>query len=187
MSRRATQNKTPNINQPSFAGMNIVSLRLPGIPVKLTSIVTTGLIANEQSMNPNSGTVGIETFSRYTAVFREYRIDSIRMEIIPLGIYTGATYFFFSERQLTTPTFYEAFTQEATLLKNNEQLAKNKFLTWKNSDYSDSTWTTTGVNLAPCFFETYTDNANLGSPVAATELYLLRPTYYLRFRGLSST
>jgi hypothetical protein len=185
--RRATQNKTPSQRSLPVSGQVMVRMSLRGLPLKLTSTVTTGVIADSTALNAASSTLGIPSFNtRFSPMFLEYRINSIKLELIPLGIYTGVTYFFINEKSIGTPTYLDAFTVEASAVKNNEQSTRNFTLHWKNQDFSDAQWVVTSANNFSSYLNTYTDNANLGSPVTATELWIIRPTFDISFRGLAN-
>ena len=185
--RPSGRNIVVNPNRPTFQNMVMSTMRLPGIPVTLTTTVTTGVIASELAFNPNSGVFGVDAFSRFTTVFREYRVGRVSVELIPLALNVGVSAFMISDVSIGTPTNLEAFTQEFKLVKNNEQKPNNLRLRWRNEDYSDASYVLTGTNKAVAYLESYTDNANYGSPTAVTALWLVRPVYEVQFRGLSSS
>lgn len=149
----------------------------------LSTTVTTGLIANEYGIS--IGNVG--AFSRFSNLFDEYRIVSCRIELIPMGIYTGDTAFFFAERTLGTPTPTEANQRHCRRLKNNIQASRNPTMRWSNKDFTDASWSSTGTTVTPVYFYTYTDGANFGAPITVNQLWNNTMTLVMQFRGLKSS
>lgn len=119
-------------------------------------------------------------------MFDEARIIKATFELIPLGINTGVTAFFFSEVNLGTPTLLEAEERNARLLKNNEQSLRNVKMSWTNSDFTDASWTTSTSSPASAYFCFYTDNANYGSPATVTSIFIVRAVLQIQFRGMKS-
>lgn len=187
--RSSKKAKKPTIisltSRPTSSNYPIKTFRLPAAPILLTSVVTTGIINSATIINPVSLITGWS--SRFQSTFDEWRLLSCSIEIIPLGIYTGVTAFFYSEESLGTPTLNEATERSAKFIKNNEQEGKNRVMTWRTDDYTDATFRATSTGFGAITFNVYTDNANLGSPTSATQLFIIRPLLTVQFRGLAST
>lgn len=172
-------------SKPTYRGDKSWFFDLPGLPLIYSTTVTTGLIAQTYDFNPQASLVGWS--SRFGSTFDEYRVVRCSVECIPIGINNGVTALFMSETNLGTPTIFEAEERRAQYLKNNLQFRNNKFLYWRAQDTSDETWFAIGNSHAFATVSIYTDNANLGSPVAVVPLVMIRPLYRVQFRGLRST
>lgn len=184
--RIRTSNLIKISSRPTYSpSQPVVVFDLPASTYILSNAVTTGLIASAQPLDPSARITGWST--RFQNTFDEYRVVSILTEIIPLGIYTGVTAFYYSEESVGTPTFSEASERSALFIKNNEQAPVNRTMLWKASDFNDLTFRAISVGNTQCYFNVYTDNANLGTPVAAAQLVLIRCVFKIQFRALAST
>jgi hypothetical protein len=172
-------------SKPSSIGSPVKIFKLAGTPVLLTSVVTTGIINTSINIAPATAISGWST--RFQNTFDEWRLLSCAIEIIPLGIYTGVTAFFFSEEALASVTLSEATERSALFIKNNEQAPRNRVMRWTNNDFTDATYRAISSTFSPVELNVYTDNANLGSPTSATQLFIVRPLLTVQFRGLAST
>lgn len=172
-------------SKPSYFRANRFTAVVPGTPQILTSSgAGVGLINTDIGANPASFITAWTT--RFGSTFDEARVNKIQFELYPLGIYTGVTAFFISEEALSSVTLSEATERPARYVKNNEQSAQKVIITWKSKDFSDSTWRSVqAFGYAPCHLNIYTDNANFNSP-ASTVLWMIRPIFYMEFRGLAS-
>lgn len=169
---------------PAYKGNKLVTLELPGAPSLLTNTVTTGLLAFSYSVNPVGGVAGWST--RFGSTFDEWRLESCVFEIIPVGLNVGVTSFFWSENSISV-TITEAEERAATWIKNNEQRPVNMRLRWRNQDYTDASFRNVSTGFNDVYFYAYTDAANMGAPVVATNLFILRPVFRVQFRGIAST
>lgn len=169
---------------PAYQGNKLVTLALPGAPSMLTNTVTTGLLAFSYSVNPVGGVAGWST--RFGSTFDEWRLASVVFEIIPVGLNVGVTSFFWSENSISV-TLTEADERSATWIKNNEQRPKNLRMRWRNQDYTDASFRNVSTGFNDVYFYAYTDATNMGAPVTATNLFVLRPVFYVQFRGIAST
>jgi len=172
---------------PSSIDSKVYTIKLPILPIPLTSIVTTGLLAYEGQISPPS-TVGSWN-TRFRDSYAEYRSIAAEIEIRAVGIYTGETVFFLNEGPaLGTPTTSEASQRPSKLVNNNTQiLSSNNKIRWKASDFTDLTFLSTSTGYNPFHYYLYTDAANYGSPVTATMLWIVRGTVTVQFRGIGST
>jgi len=169
-------------NRPSYLGIKDYVVTVPGLDAIASTAVTTGVCTVADTVSASV----VTNFTRFSNLFDEVRTLRVSYEIIPLGIYTGVAAFFFSELNLGTPTPSEAQQRTALYLKLNEQSKKNATVHWKNSDYTDSSFSPTSSPGTVCYFYAYTDGANFGAPVTVVQLFMCRPTVVLQFRGLKS-
>jgi hypothetical protein len=169
-------------SQPSYAGAPDYSVVVPCAPFTITTAVTTGVAQGIVTISNSL----VANYSRFSNLFDEARIVSASFELIPLGINTGVTAFFFSEVNLGTPTLLEAEERRARLLKNNEQSLTNVKMSWTNSDFTDASWSVSTSSPGYAYFCYYTDNANYGSPATVQSIYIVRASYKMQFRGLKS-
>lgn len=160
------------------------TFKVPAGTAILSTTVTTGVIAGEAAFGLNSVT---GSSARYGALFDEYRVISVSVEVVPMDINAGSTMFFWCEKTLGTPTQLEAVERDGALIPNHEQRPRNLTFRWNTRDFTDASWQLTSANSSPVFFYTYTDTANYGSPAVVTKLWLLRPTLTIQFRGIKST
>jgi len=191
VNRRATQNKTPKLrettisgftNIPSYVGIPDYTIAVPGLESIGSTTVTTGVMSIALSVTAAQ----VQDFTRFSGLFDEVRVRTCTFELIPLGIYTGVTAFFYSELNLGAPILHEAQERNARYLKNNEQSSRNVTMSWRNRDFSDAAFQPTSALGAIAYFYAYTDNANFGSPITVAQLWMFRPTLVLQFRGLKS-
>jgi len=169
---------------PSYLGNKLITLKLPGAQQILTNTVTTGLLATSYSINPPGAITGWS--ARFASTFDEWRLERMSFEIIPVGLNVGVTAFFFSENSISV-TLTEANERPASWIKNNEQKPKNLIMKWVNQDYTDASFRNVTTNFNLAYFYAYTDASNLGSPIVATNLFIIRPIYTIQFRGIAST
>jgi len=191
VNRRARQNKTPVIRNitdiTSYSGSKVYTFRIPANPVKLTTTVTTGVIAYEGQVSPPTVIGGFTT--RFGTLFDEYRVIKATIELHPIGLNVGETALFLSEIGLGTPTNLEAEQRPGILLNNNNQLftLQNNTLSWRATDLLDLQFQNITVGYNGVHYYVYTDNANYGAPTAVTDLWIVRPFLTIEFRGIRST
>lgn len=166
----------------STLGSSVKTIKIPFNSVPLSSVITTGLIAYEGQISPV--TVVGNWATRFGTTFDEYRVICARIELHPVGIYTGETAFFLAETSLGTPTLFEVNQRMIKLINNNVQVNSGTALKWRAVDLSsDLQWRdiTTGYN--GCRYYVYTDTANFGAPAVATLLWIVRGVLTIQFRG----
>jgi hypothetical protein len=197
VSRRATQNKTPNnfTNMRSYAGMKVLkNVELRGNVFTVTTAAITGVAAAIVDNDVIAQIGGWAT--RFGSTFDEYRVESVTWELMSVGLNTGMTVFFITEQNLGTPTLSEAQQREGLVLKNNVQptvthkasgtMSFMPTIKWVNRDFEDQTWRPITVSTLTGYLSIYTNSSNYGSPVS-TVLWICRPTFNVSFRGLRST
>jgi hypothetical protein len=154
---------------------------LPGTPVKVTSTVTTGAIATVVSVTPTS----ITSFNaRFASTFVEYRIVRAKFQIrLFSSTNPGVIQAWFDEKNNGTPTLAEA-NERATLIFNGSAVDTRPVLKWTCSDDLDLQYTATGTTATSGSFKVFSNNANFGSSIVATDYLIIEPEFQLQFRGL---
>lgn len=186
MNRRNNSSVSRTLSDgPSYAGQFSVKMRLPGAPILLSTVVTTGLIATSQGI----ATGNITGFSsRFGSTFDEYRILGCDWKIRPVSASTGISVMFFDEKSNATPTVTDASERIGRRLPNTNAGPKSVVqMSWRARDLLDLQYTAIGSSVTPAYFKVYTDLTNFGAPVAVTPLWLLEPEYIVEFRGIKST
>jgi hypothetical protein len=158
---------------------------LEGTPLKLSTTVTTGVIASYIYV----GKGNITGFaSRFGSTFDEYRILGADVKITPLSASVGVTKFWWDEKADASPTANEAQERVSTPLANtNASAASSKIMRWRARDLLDLEYTPIGTDVKPAFFKVYTDTSTWGAPTTVTDLWLIEPRFIVEFRGLKST
>lgn len=169
-------------SQPSTPQQVLTQFWVEGTPFKLSTTVTTGVIASDVALSPNTATTA---FSKYNTVFLEYRAVRIEVSLLPVDTNPGSSIAFITERDAGTPTYLDSFEIGSKNLINGSQ--KESKLVWTPRGPDDSEWILGGSTSTKCYFNLYTDNANMGSPAVVTALWIVRPRFLVQFRGLSST
>lgn len=124
-------------------------------------------------------------FSKYNTVFLEHRTLKIEVHLMPVDINAGLTIAFITDRDAGVPTILDSEEIGNATISNNGQ--RPTVLTWVPKSPDDSDFVLYGTTSTKAYLNLYTDNANLGSPIAATALWVVRPRFLIQFRGLSST
>jgi len=154
---------------------------LPATPIKVTTTVTTGVIAT--SLLCNTG--GIANFAvRFGSTFVEYRMIRVRMQIrFFSSTNPGVIQFWYDEKQTGAPSLADA-QERAVLVCSAASVDRQPLLKWICSDTLDLQYSDIGALVTPVTFKAYSDNANFGSSVVATDYFELEPEFQYQFRGL---
>jgi hypothetical protein len=154
---------------------------LPLNPIKLTTTVTTGLIANAI---PIIQTAIASFAARFGATFVEYRMVQAKMEIRMFSSNNpGVLQFWFDEKSAANPSLVEA-AERYVLSINSSDIVSKKSLMWTARDVTDLAYTAIGTAVTPVTFKTYTNNANFGSSIVATDYCEIEGAIRFQFRGL---
>jgi hypothetical protein len=154
---------------------------LPFAPVKLTTTVTTGLINSAIFVNQ----AAITSFAtRFGNTFVEYRIVRANVKARMFGSTNpGVLQMWYDEKSTASPTLVEA--QERYILSENaSSVDKRPTLSWTNADTLDLQYTAIGTSVTPVTFKVFTNNANFGSSVVATDYCEIEGAIQFQFRGL---
>ena len=154
---------------------------LPGTPVKRTTTVTTGVIATGIAVSSAS----IQAFAtRFGSTFVEYRIIRAKFRIrLFSSTNPGLLQFWLDEKSAGTPTLVEA-QERAVLSCSAAAIDTMSELDWTSSDTLDLQYLAIATASTLCTFKEYTNNANFGSSIVATDYYEVIPAFQLQFRGL---
>jgi len=154
---------------------------LPGTPTKGTTIVTTGVIAFGQSVSRNQVT---SFTSRFASTFVEYRIVRAKFRVRMFSSTNpGVLQMFFDEKITTNPTLAEA-NERATKVVNASNVGSQVTMDWVCADPLDLQYQVITAVTQPSTFKIYTDNANFGSSIVATDYFEVEPIFQFQFRGL---
>jgi hypothetical protein len=166
----------------AFPGQPTYSSKVMSNPTKLTTTVTTGLIA----VAPPISTSNVASFSTRFAGFEECRIIKAVLKITCFSsINPGRIMVYVDEDDNTVPTI--ALAQSHRCLQfaagNVNRIFK---LVYENHDVANLVWTSVSAGIASfANFKIFTDNANLGATIVATDYLDYSIEYTFQFRGFS--
>jgi len=154
---------------------------LPGLPVKETTTVTTGVIASTYRVYSST----IASFAtRFGSTFVEYRIVKA---VATLRLFSstnpGVIQCWFDEQSNATPTSAEAKERYISSVSASAIDTRPKW-TWTAGDPQDLAYQPIGTVFNPVTFKFYTDNSNFGSSVVATDYFEVEMGLRFQFRGL---
>lgn len=155
---------------------------LPGLPVKVAVAVTTGLAANGVATNSAS----IQGFAtRFGSTFVEYRIIRAHWRIrLFSATNPGVIQFWLDEKSAAAPTLVEA-QERYTISVSASATDTTPMLKWICSDPLDLQYLAIGTSTNVTTFKYYTNNANFGSSIVATDYFEIEPEFQVQFRGLA--
>jgi hypothetical protein len=154
---------------------------LPALPTKVTTTVTTGVIAHFFVINISN----IQAFAtRFASTFDEYRIVQARFKISMFSsLNPGLLMVFMDENSFGAPTLAEA-RERAQKVISAANVEKPLTITWTAADPQDLLYTAIGSGFTPAAFKVYSDNANFGSSIVATDYFETTAEFRIQFRGL---
>jgi hypothetical protein len=135
-------------------------------------------------VNVNAVT-GISSFAtRFGSTFVEYRVVRAKVKLrLFSSTNPGVLQFWYDEKSGATPTLAEA-NERAVLTLSAAAIDRSPTLAWTAADPLDLQYNAINVNYTPVTFKVYTNNANFGSSIVATDYLELQVFYQLQFRGL---
>lgn len=181
--RKASEKRLEIQLVPSFPKQICWDVWLPGLPVKATTTVTTGVIAASYVINKSN----IQSFgTRFSSTFDEYRIVQARFQIRCFSSTNpGVVTAFFDENSTGVPVLAEA--QERYILNfSASSVDKPHSLMWTAADPQDLLYNPIATGFTPATFKVYTDNANFGSSIVATDYFEVSISFRVQFRGLAA-
>lgn len=154
---------------------------LPGLPVKATTTVTTGVIATAYGINTSQ----IQAFAtRFGSTFDEFRIVQANMTLsLFSSTNAGLILTFIDENSTAAPSIAEARERTQKTISASA-VDRNLTLTWIAADPADLLYTPIANSFTPATFKVYTDNANFGSSIVATDYFEITCQFRVQFRGL---
>jgi hypothetical protein len=154
---------------------------LPADPVKETTTVTTGVIATSYQISKNDV---ISFAARFASTFVEYRMIRAEFKVRLFSSNNpGVIHVWYDEQSTAAPTLLEA-EERFVLSISASNVSSNNVLKWTCADPLDLQYRPIGTAYTPVTFKVYTDNANLGSSVVATDYFEVVPRIQFQFRGL---
>lgn len=166
---------------PSYPKQVCWDVTLPGVPAKSTTVVTTGLIAGTYAIS----SAAIQAFAtRFGSTFVEFRIVSARLKVkFFSSTNPGVIQMWYDEKVTSVPTLVEA--QERYIVSASaSQVDRPVSLMWVAQDPLDLQYLPIGTVTQVCTFKLYTNNANFGSSIVATDYCETESDIRIQFRGL---
>jgi hypothetical protein len=182
---RKNQEKTLELSLiRTYPGQAVWQVIVAAEPLKFTTTVTTGLIAQVYEVSA----ANVTNFGgRFGALFVEYRIIRARFRIrVFSSTNPGVVQAWIDEKVSSAPTLAEA-RERAVLIFSPSAVDRTPELKWICADPLDLQYQATSSTSNPATFKVYTDNANFGSSVVATDYFEIEPLFEFQFRGLLGT
>jgi hypothetical protein len=184
-SRKTNQVSLYRNPSPSFGGQQLFTVKMDGIPVKVTTTITTGVAAVAYEADAVSTVLGYGT--RFSATFQEKRLIKARFKVTFLTPSTGVLVSMFDEKVVSVPTANQSKEQDVLSRDPITNVLKPKFFTWKARDVLDLEFSPVATASTPVTFKSYTSTADWGSTIVSTDIAIIEPTFWVQFRGLKST
>lgn len=163
----------------AYQGQPTLQTKILTDAVKYTTTVTTGLIAQSYPVSEAS----ITNFATRFATWSEFRLIRCKALIRMFSsVNPGVVKFWFEEKSSSTPTLGNA-NAARSLTRNCSAVDDVHSLTWTASDPLDLEWTAISGTKTPVYFKFYTNNANMGSSVVATDYFMVQLDLTYQFRG----
>jgi hypothetical protein len=149
--------------------------------VKETTTVTTGLIASTYGVNSGNVT---SFATRFGSTFVEFRI--VQAEAC-LRLFSstnpGVIQCWYDEKSASAPTLVEAQERFISSVNASAVDTRPKWL-WTAADPLDLQYAAINGGNTPVTFKFYTNNANFGSSIVATDYFEVEVRMRFQFRGL---
>jgi hypothetical protein len=151
------------------------------LPVKLTTTVTSGVIANSNQVNKGN----VASFAtRFASTFVEYRMVQARMKVrLFSSTNPGIFQMFWDEKSIGAPTAAEA-SERATEEISCAATDRTVESLWTCADPLDLQYQVMTTAITPVTFKTYTDNSTYGASIVATDYAEVSGFIRFQFRGL---
>jgi hypothetical protein len=164
----------------SYPNQVVFQAWLPMTPLKVTTTVTSGVISTSFQITSTN----VNSFStRFGATFVEYRIIKCAVKLRNFSSTNpGLLQLWFDEKSTTVPTLAEAAERATKSLSACD--IEPTSMSWTNSDTLDLQYYAIGTAYTPVTFKVYTNNANFGSSIVATDYMEIVPVARVQFRGL---
>jgi hypothetical protein len=181
-SRGDSLSKNPS---PSFRGQQLFTVKMDGIPVKVTTTITTGVAAVAYEADAVSTVLGYGT--RFSSTFQEKRLIRAQFKVTMLAPSTGVLVSLFDEKVVSVPTANQAKEMDIMSRDPITNVLKPKTFFWQAKDIEDLEFEPVATASTPVTFKCYTSTADWGSTIVATDIAIIEPTFWVQFRGLKST
>jgi hypothetical protein len=179
------QSQLPLFRNPrSYVGEVVQSLIIPANPIKLTSTVTTGVIAHNHACDP---VADVNSWAeRMGDMFVEYRVIKIVAIIHNIASATGLTQFYWDEVNSTPDAAAASQRTGMTILANTLGNQAYKVTSFVPTDLDDLNYKQITSSQTVAYFKAYTNNTDYGTTTVATDLFSYRLHYYIQFKGLKA-
>jgi hypothetical protein len=194
MSKTKTQNKNKTTTRkvssekkleimliPTYPKQVCWDVWLSGLPVKETTTVTTGALASTYVVQSGN----IQSFAtRFGSTFVEYRIvqASLKMRLFS-STNPGVIQVWYDEQSASTPVLAEAQERYISSISAGAVDTKPSWL-WTCADPLDLQYLPIGTAKTVVTFKFFTNNANFGSSIVATDYIEIESRLRVQFRGL---
>jgi hypothetical protein len=158
---------------------------MDGIPVKVTTTVTTGVAAVAYEADAVSTVLGYGT--RFSSTFQEKRLIKARFKVTMLTPSTGVLVSLFDEKVVSIPTANQSKEMDILSRDPITNVLKPKTFTWIARDIEDLEFEPVATASTPVTFKCYTNTADWGATIVITDIAIIEPTFWIQFRGLKST
>jgi hypothetical protein len=166
----------------SYRGIQRTFLRLPATPVLYTTTVTTGVISAQYLIE--AGQIG-DFSTRFSSTFDEYRILGVDFDIRPVSPNaSGITVFALDEQTPGVLTLQSSQERVGKRIPNGSVSARPTSMKFRVTSITELGYQSTAGATNIGQLGIYTDATNYGSPVTATPLWLVEPTFLIEFRGI---
>jgi len=172
-------------NRMQFRRQPNVVMRVISGTVPLATTVATGLISYVQTVDP---TADIPNWSsRFASLYQKYRLLKVACTATLTSASTGMAAAWFNDESSTPPTFPEAEEQAQNWfpLSNASSRSSHTFM-WTATDLNNLFFNDVATSSVSTNFKIFTNAANYGAPITATNVLVMNYTYWLEFRGYSS-
>jgi hypothetical protein len=170
---------------PSFSGQQLFTVKMDGIPVKVTTTITTGVAAVAYEADAVSTVLGYGT--RFSATFQEKRLIKASFKVTFLTPSTGVLVSMFDEKVVSVPTANQSKEQDILGREPITNTLRPKTYVWKARDILDLEFSPVATASTPVTFKCYTSTADWGATIVSTDIAIIEPTFWVQFRGLKST
>jgi hypothetical protein len=157
------------------------------ISPQLNLTLTSGAVASTSSLDP---TVRIDTWSRWTACFKQYIVAAVRVESGFNKVTTQQGQVFIrvgEDSNSPASTIVRSERGALSLVDPYDERQACLTTRWQPRSAEDMNWTQTSVGFAQCYLQTYADPTNTGTSAADSTSVISHVIYYtLLFRYLAA-
>lgn len=168
---------------PAFPGQYVTSMVLPSLTQVLTTTVTTGVIAQATIIDPTNFVQNWAT--RFGVTFKEYRVIKALLKMKTFGsTLPGQINAWVDETLTAAPTAAQALEYQGITTfpaGNNE---RTHFVKWVPHSTSELAYQPIATASQFGTYKIYTDGANFGASIVATQYMTLQIMFTIQFRGL---
>lgn len=161
-----------------------LSIDMPITPQNAT--VTSGAASGVFNIGL-SALIGSTRFAKWAAVFREYCLVGLRLELSLTSTTNGQGFVVWSiDESSNTSPGTEVLSQPHLELPLAPTVnGKNRvFLNWQPKDYEDLEWTNTGTGVNTAYFKCFASTANTFTGATTSANMMITGTVAVCFRGL---